>query len=1196
MHIKNIIISGFRSYRDQAFQEELSPKHNVVVGRNGSGKSNFFAAIQFVLSEKFANLRADERKDLFHAGAGRPALAVFVEIVFDNSDGRIVIPGRPDETEVRIRRTIGLKQDEFRVNDRRFTASEIRQLLESAGFSSSNPYYIVEQGKIVSLANMNEVDRYQLIKDVAGTKVYESRRSESEQILEESQGKLLKIDEAVKQLDDRLNVLEAETTELRSFQETDRKRKAIEFCVYNSELSTAKEELERLDKEWNSKPLDNQNETLAIEVSLKAEEQKITSLDKRAQQVEVERKRLEKERSELVSRRALLALKADDATNSATGQEKEKSELRIQEKEMRKGFHDTKRDLDQKQKLVSDTTKKANESQSALYSLEGQLEVLQAKRGRKNQFKSKAERDAWIRGEIIHNKEVMDSNAKEISRLESEERRINTELQERKEETKYNSKSVAEAEVSLNNNEGSRSKLLAERDKLTSERRKLWAAVQEKEQSVRRLTDAVENCSKQFEKSCRLDIRQGVASVLECLDEIGDKRLKSAVHGQIIDLIGVEDGFERAVDVTGGNALFNVVVDSFDVSTKLLDHMNKRKKPGRVTFFPLDTCKSVAKDIPTTSTYSGLLSHIKYDKKFSSAMAELFGKTAVAQSLEAASLVVKELDVDAVTRDGDQFSRKGGITGGFIEKRTTRLSAHNQLADAKRKLHGEREQLAALCQNVAQVEQSVTDLLQRIEVSSSQDSVTRANVEGARFDARSIEDRCHRLSQLQQQNARARDVMQKTNENLRRTNAALGEELTTDFKGLLSAEEERKLEQLQQVVSTSRGEAASVQSRLVQLSTEQELLRGQLHYFESNLALIEDRLASLGSAKSDPLLLREVATLDEEIRIVDDRISLMEQGGERDAVERKKLEDKLVTLRAQLVAASKVQQEEKDIIERSHNQRTLLIRRKDDASSKIRKLGIIPQEIDRYAAYSIGKLMHLLRGVQEEMKKFAHVNKKAVDQYSALVETRNELTQQKQGLQQELKSILDLMQHLDERKDEAIQRTYKQVQFNFEKVFEELVQAEGASAELQLVRNTDRTAADPYSAIRVKVTFGVGTAVSELNQLSGGQKSLVALALIFAIQRCDPAPFYLFDEIDAALDAEYRTAVANVIRKQSESCQFITATFKMEMLEAADSILGIFFHNKVSRIQPISRDEGQRLLKQAAMDERKRNREEEEQN
>lgn len=1192
MHIKNIIISGFRSYRDQAFQEELSPKHNVVVGRNGSGKSNFFAAIQFVLSEKFANLRADERKDLFHAGAGRPALAVFVEIVFDNSDGRIVIPGRPDEPEVRIRRTIGLKQDEFRVNDRRFTSTEIRQLLESAGFSSSNPYYIVEQGKIVSLANMNEEDRYQLIKDVAGTKVYESRRCESELILGDSQSKLLKIDDAIKQLEDRLSVLEAETTELRAFQDTDRKRKAIEYCVYHSELNSAKEELEQIDKQWSEKPTDSE-ESAGLESTLRDEEQKIIAIDKRAQQIESERKRLEKERTELVSRRALMALKAEDAASSVTAQEREKSELKSREKELRKGLQATKRDLEQKQALVVDITLKANEALVGLSSMEGQLEVLQAKRGRKSQFKTKADRDNWLQGEILRNKDVIDANLKEIARLASEERRINAEMQRHKEQSKTNSKTVAEAEATLSVNEASRTKLLAERDQLNAQRRTLWNAVQEKEQLVRRLTDNVDNLSKQVERSCRLDIRQGVASMRECLEELGDKRLKAAVHGQIIDLIAVEEGFERAVDVTGGNALFNVVVDSFEVSSKLLEHMNKRKKPGRVTFFPLDTCKSIAKDIPATPNFSSLISHLKFDSKFGGAMAELFGKTAVTQSLEAAARVVEELDVDAVTRDGDQFSRKGGITGGFIEKRTTRLSAHNQLRDAQGKLNIEKSHLSTLCQNVAQVEQSVTDLLQKIESASSQDATTRANVDGSRLDARSTEERCHRLTLLAQQNARASEVMTKTNENLHRTNAALNEELNTDFKATLSAEEDKKLESLQQLVTTARGDSSSIQSRLVQLSTEQELLRGQLHYFESNLASIEDRLASLGAARSDPSLFREVATLDEEIRLMEERITQMEHDSEKSAVDRKNIEDRLVTLRAKLLTVSKAQQDEKDKVERSHNQRTLLLRRKEDAAGKIRKLGIIPTEIDRYISFSIGKLMHLLRGAQEEMKKFAHVNKKAVDQYTSLVETRNELLQQKEGLQQELKSILDLMKHLDERKDEAIQRTYKQVQFNFEKVFDELVQAEGASAELQLVRNPDRTAADPYSAVRVKVSFGVGSAVSELNQLSGGQKSLVALALIFAIQRCDPAPFYLFDEIDAALDAEYRTAVANVIRKQADSCQFITATFKMEMLEAADSVLGIFFHNKVSRIQPISRDEGQRLLKQAAMDERKRNRDDE---
>ncbi|CCD13990.1 unnamed protein product, partial [Trypanosoma congolense IL3000] len=214
MHIKNILISGFRSYREQCFQESLSPGNNVVVGKNGAGKSNFFAAIQFVLCEKFSNLSAAERKDLFHVGSGRPVLAVYVEVVFDNSDGRLVIPGRPEEKEVRIRRTVGLKQDEFRVNDRRFSALEVRKLLESAGFSATNPYYIVEQGQISNLANMSDEERCQLIKDVAGTRVYEIKRKKSEKILEETEVKHEKIEESIAKLDERLAELRAESSEL----------------------------------------------------------------------------------------------------------------------------------------------------------------------------------------------------------------------------------------------------------------------------------------------------------------------------------------------------------------------------------------------------------------------------------------------------------------------------------------------------------------------------------------------------------------------------------------------------------------------------------------------------------------------------------------------------------------------------------------------------------------------------------------------------------------------------------------------------------------------------------------------------------------------------------------------------------------------------------------------------------------------
>ena len=136
MHIKQVVISGFRSFRNQSEIEPFSPKHNVIVGRNGSGKSNFFDAIQFVLlGPRFSNLRQEDRQHLLHEGAGSSVMAAYVEIVFDNSDGRLSV----ESEEVVLRRTVGHKKDELFLNRKRTTKSEVMSLLESAGFSKSNP-------------------------------------------------------------------------------------------------------------------------------------------------------------------------------------------------------------------------------------------------------------------------------------------------------------------------------------------------------------------------------------------------------------------------------------------------------------------------------------------------------------------------------------------------------------------------------------------------------------------------------------------------------------------------------------------------------------------------------------------------------------------------------------------------------------------------------------------------------------------------------------------------------------------------------------------------------------------------------------------------------------------------------------------------------------------------------------------------
>lgn len=225
-----------------------------------------------------------------------------------------------------------------------------------------------------------------------------------------------------------------------------------------------------------------------------------------------------------------------------------------------------------------------------------------------------------------------------------------------------------------------------------------------------------------------------------------------------------------------------------------------------------------------------------------------------------------------------------------------------------------------------------------------------------------------------------------------------------------------------------------------------------------------------------------------------------------------------------------------------------------------------------------------LHKVNDILKKYSHVNKKAFEQYANFTKQRETLTERREELDTSQKSIRELIDVLDQRKDEAIERTFKQVSREFANIFARLVPA--GRGRLIIQRRSDQQArgdddeSGPDEREGVENYTGVGISVSfnskhdeqqRIQQLSGGQKSLCALALVFAIQQCDPAPFYLFDEIDANLDAQYRTAVATLLQEIANNGQFICTTFRPEMVQVADKCYGVSFNNKTSRIDVVDR-------------------------
>jgi structural maintenance of chromosome 3 (chondroitin sulfate proteoglycan 6) len=351
----------------------------------------------------------------------------------------------------------------------------------------------------------------------------------------------------------------------------------------------------------------------------------------------------------------------------------------------------------------------------------------------------------------------------------------------------------------------------------------------------------------------------------------------------------------------------------------------------------------------------------------------------------------------------------------------------------------------------------------------------------------------------------------------------------------------------------------------------------------------------------------------EEARVLEEELRLVE-------VNIKNTMDVVKTQRATLeslkkdedVGQGKLQKEAKSM-ERLLGKRTLQLQRIEECTRNIRELGSLPQEaFNTYAGWSDTKLMKRLEDTNRKLKKYGHVNKKAVEQFTGFVAQRTDLLKRQKEVDEGRKSIEDLIAHLDTKKDMGISRTFKSIALNFTEVFAKLVDGGKGKLTIQTRRTEeqeeklessqdsasessspapshrkrklaevapeDAAPVSSYSGVGIRVSFTGSDEFQSMEQLSGGQQSIVALSLIFAIQKCDPSPFYLFDEIDSNLDTVHREKVASMILKECKTTQFITTTFRPEMLRRADRLYGVVFANRASKISEISREEAQQLV------------------
>ena len=1216
MYIKRVIIKGFKTYRNETIIDNFSPHQNVIIGSNGSGKSNFFAAIRFVLSDDYSNLKREERQGLIHQGSGGSVMSASVEIVFHDPDHSMILPSgvlsRGDD-EVTIRRTVGLKKDDYQLNDRNVTKGDIVRMLETAGFSMNNPYNIVPQGKIVALTNAKDKERLQLLEDVVGAKSFEVKLKASLKKMEETEQKKIQINKEMGELNSKLSEIEQERKELEKYNELERNRKIYQFTLYDRELNEVINQMERLDGDYNN--------------TVYSSEQYIQELDKREDMIDQVSKKLSSIEASLKIKNAT-DLQQAKLRESEISQKLTNVNVKIKDVQQQIESNGEQRNLDsatlkeiksiieqRKQKLskilprYQELTKEEAMYKLQLASLQQKQRDLILKKGEYARFKSKDERDTWIHSEI----EELKSSIQNLNELESQLQMDRTSL--RKQYSAIDEE-IEELIDSINGPdtkgqlEDFDSELIHLKKKLSESldtRKELWRKEQKLQTVLETLLSDVNQNQRNVNETMSRSLANGIINVKEITEKL--KISPESVFGTLGELIKVNDKYKTCAEVIGGNSLFHIVVDTEETATLIMNELY-RMKGGRVTFIPLSRL-SLDSDVkfPSNTTtqiqFTPLIKKIKYEPRFEKAVKHVFGKTIVVKDLGQGLKLAKKHKLNAITLDGDRADKSGVLTGGYLDQhKRTRLESLKNLNESRSQHKKILEELEFVRNELNDIDTKIDQVNGNIrKVSNDRESVLtnieiyRTSLNTKKNEKLILEESLNAIIlKLEKLNTNRTFAQEKLN--------TFENDLLQEFDSELSKEEKERLESLTKEISAAHNKLNITSDALEGITTTIDSLNAEL---ESKLIPQENDLESKMSEVGDAFIFG----LQDELKELQLEKESVEKQHENAVLE-------LGTVQREIESLIAEETNNKKLLEKANNQQRLLLKkldnfqksvektmikkttlvtRREELQQRIREIGLLPEDalVNDFSDITSDQLLQRLNDMNTEISGLKNVNKRAFENFKKFNERRKDLAERASELDESKDSIQDLIVKLKQQKVNAVDSTFQKVSENFEAVFERLVPRgtakliihrkndnandhdESIDVDMDAESNESQNGKDSeimYTGVSISVSFNSKQNEQlHVEQLSGGQKTVCAIALILAIQMVDPASFYLFDEIDAALDKQYRTAVATLLKELSKNAQFICTTFRTDMLQVADKFFRVKYENKISTVIEVNREE-----------------------
>ncbi|KAL0630935.1 Structural maintenance of chromosomes protein 2 [Maublancomyces gigas] len=1171
MRVVEIIIDGFKSYAVRTVITGWDESFNSITGLNGSGKSNILDAICFVLGiTNMSTVRAQNLQDLIYKRGQAGVTKASVTIVFDNSDKAKSPMNYQDFAQISVTRQIVLGgTSKYLINGSRTQQHVVQTLFQSVQLNINNPNFLIMQGRITKVLNMKPTEILSMIEEAAGTRMFEDRRDKAQKTMAKKDKKVDEINDLLREeIEPKLEKLRMEKRAFLDFQQTQSDLERLTKIVVAHDYLKNQEKVNRsaadlVAKKQRGKDLNESAKRLQFEIENLAEDIKMV---KGQREKELRKggkfQALEEEVKEKSHESVRLTTVLDLKTTSIKEETKKRKDIERSVKEFDNALQE-KTQLYERLKGAYDTAKSEfdalnDESEKKEELLQTLLTGVASKEGQENGYQNQLQ-DA--KGRVSAATTEQQQAKLKISHLEKKIKEEDPRARKAKEQNANLYKELDGLRVAAKKLEADLSKLGYEGG-TEEDMYKQEAAIQDRIRELREEADG---------------LKRRVANIDFNYADPTPNFDRSKVKGLVAQLFTLDEGKSlagTALEITAGGRLYNVVVDTEVTGTQLLQNGKLRK---RVTIIPLNKISAFRASAEKIISAQHLapnkvdlaLSLIGYDDEIAAAMEFVFGSTLICADAETAKCVTFDPNVrmKSVTLEGDVYDPSGTLSGGSAPSSSGVLVTLQKLNELNRQIDTEVGQLTRLQQYMAREKKKLDmakKLKQELNLKNHEIGLTeeQINSNSSSDIIQAVEEMKANIEQLKQDIVDAKTRQDQAKADVKRIENDMNE--FKNNKGGKLAELQASVADLKMKVSRQSQEMKAMQKEFqtAQLETEQtggDLAAAQEQLEEVDTALKgqEEEVAELKKDHAKIKDLHDIALahlederdkltgFDEELRALEEATRSKSSRIAEEALEKQKLGHEIERFH-------KDQQTSKELVARMESENEWIADEKDHFGRLGTPYDLRGQNINECRS-SLRNLTERFQGMKRK------INPKVMNMIDSVEKKEFSLKNMMRTVVKDKRKIEETIQSLDKYKKEALHKTWQKVTGDFGSIFAELLP--GSFAKLEPLEGMEVS-----DGLEVKVSLGKVWKQS-LAELSGGQRSLIALSLIMALLQFKPAPMYILDEVDAALDLSHTQNIGRLIKTRFKGSQFIVVSLKDGMFQNANKIFRTRFVDGTSVVQ-----------------------------